>query len=203
MLIHLINFLRQSVTLLGELVPLREEFTDKLSKLFSYYFKRTQSVFEIKKVLGSSCVILFYGWSFHLWSFSYGKNVLSNICYILSLLSISHCYCQVAEIFTFFSNCFFQQFADMPYLNHNEKVSFENCGTQTTQLNLARHRKRCSAVSTICSSCTNLSTKSRAEMNYRIARKHSKPTARKCKISDKDFHSFYKLREQKRKEHGA
>ena len=91
----------------------------------------------------------------------------------------------------------------MPYLNHNEKASCENCGTQTTQFNLARHRKRCSVVSTICSSCTNFSTKSRAEMNYRLARKHSKPTARKCKISDKDFNSFYKLPEQKRKEHGA
>ena len=43
-------------------------------------------------------------------------------------------------------------------------------------------------------------------MIYDIAKKHSNATARvvhKCKLCDKDFHSFYILREHKRKEHGA
>ena len=43
-------------------------------------------------------------------------------------------------------------------------------------------------------------------MNYHIAMKHSKATARvvrKCKICDKDFHSFYNLREHNRNEYGA
>ena len=64
---------------------------------------------------------------------------------------------------------------------------------------------RCSAGSLTCASCTNFSTNSRAESNYHIAEKHSKAAARvvhKCQIYDKDFHSFYNLREHKRK-HGA
>ena len=43
-------------------------------------------------------------------------------------------------------------------------------------------------------------------MNYHIAKKHSKATARVlhgCKICDKDFHSFCIFREQKRKKHGT
>ena len=30
----------------------------------------------------------------------------------------------------------------MPSLNRNEKFTCEKCGTQTTKLNLARHKKR-------------------------------------------------------------
>ena len=48
--------------------------------------------------------------------------------------------------------------------------------------------------------------KSRASVIYQIAKKHSKLIARvvhKCKICDKDFHSFYKFRERKRKQDGA
>ena len=43
-------------------------------------------------------------------------------------------------------------------------------------------------------------------MIYHIAKKHSEATARvvqNCKICDEDFHSFYKLREHRRKEHVA
>ena len=43
-------------------------------------------------------------------------------------------------------------------------------------------------------------------MNYHIAKEHSNATARvgrKCKLCDEDFHRFYKVREHKRKEHGA
>ena len=43
-------------------------------------------------------------------------------------------------------------------------------------------------------------------MNYQSAKKHSEAIARvvhKCKVCDKDFHSFYLLREHQRKEHGA
>ena len=51
-----------------------------------------------------------------------------------------------------------------------------------------------------------LSTKSRAEMNYHIAKEQSKGTAkfiRKCKIFDTNIHSFYLLPEHKQKKHGA
>ena len=87
-------------------------------------------------------------------------------------------------------------------LNRNEKVYCENCGTQTTGLNLVRHKNRCTSL-TRCS-CTNFPTVSGAEMNYYFAKKHSKATARvvySCKKCDKYFHSFYNLREHKRKEH--
>ena len=43
-------------------------------------------------------------------------------------------------------------------------------------------------------------------MNYHNAKKHSNATGRvgrRCKLCDKDFHRFYKMREHKRKEHGA
>ena len=56
------------------------------------------------------------------------------------------------------------------------------------------------------SSCTNFSAKSRGEMNYHIAKKHSKAISRivhRCIKCDKDFHGFYKTREHTQKEHGA
>ena len=94
----------------------------------------------------------------------------------------------------------------MPSLNRTEKVDCLNCGTQTTKLNLARQKKRCSIRTLTCCSCTNFSTKSRAEMNYNFAKKDSKATAwvvHKWKICDEDFHCFYLLLELKVKEHGA
>ena len=45
----------------------------------------------------------------------------------------------------------------MPSLNRNEKVKCENCGTQSTQPDLARHKKISSAGSLTCSSCTGKS----------------------------------------------
>ena len=71
---------------------------------------------------------------------------------------------------------------EMPSLNRNEKVTCENCGTQTTKLNLARHKKRCS-VGTLY--CPNFSKKSQNDLNYHIAKKHSAPkpdVTFKCKL---------------------
>ena len=87
-----------------------------------------------------------------------------------------------------------------------KKITCEDCGTQTARNIIVRHKKRCSAGSLTCPSCTKFSTKSRAEMKYHTAKKHSKATARfvyKSKICDKDFDSFYSLREYKRDVHGA
>ena len=75
----------------------------------------------------------------------------------------------------------------MPPLNRNEKINCENCGAPTTKRNV-RHKTRCSAGSLTRPSCTKLSTKSRSEKNYHIAKKHSKATARvvhKGKICDR------------------
>ena len=94
----------------------------------------------------------------------------------------------------------------MPFLNRNEKVTCENCGAQITKPSLAGHKKSCSAGTLFCAQCSNLSTNSRAEMNYHIVKKHSKATARvvhKCKMCVKDCHKLYNLREHKRKQHGA
>ena len=41
---RLSDFLRQSFTFLGEIVPLERFFTDDLFHPFKYYFKKTQSV---------------------------------------------------------------------------------------------------------------------------------------------------------------
>ena len=88
----------------------------------------------------------------------------------------------------------------MPSLIRNEKVNWDSFGTQTTPAYLACHKKRCSVGSHTFSSCTNFSTKSRVEKIYHIAKKH---IVHKCNLSDKDFHSFYNLREHKWKEIGA
>ena len=93
----------------------------------------------------------------------------------------------------------------MHSLNRKEKVICENCGTKTT-LNLAHHKKRCSAGSHACSSCASFSAKSRAGVKYHISKKHSIANARivhRFKVYDKHFHSFFNWREHKRKENEA
>ena len=107
------------------------------------------------------------------------------------------CYFQTELLYTLF---------DMPGLNRKEKVLWENCGTQTAKLNLNRHKKRCSSETLISPSCTQFSTKSRAEKSYHFVKKRSKSTVRfvrKRKFCDKDIHRFYLLREHIRNEHGA
>ena len=61
----------------------------------------------------------------------------------------------------------------MPSLNRNEKVTFDNCGTQTTKLNLACHKKRCSVGTLYCTQCPNFSTKFQKDLKYHNAKKHS------------------------------
>ena len=61
----------------------------------------------------------------------------------------------------------------MPLLNRMEKVTCDNCGTQTTTLNLAPHKKRCSVGTLYGNQCPSLSTKSQSDLNYHIAKKHS------------------------------
>ena len=94
----------------------------------------------------------------------------------------------------------------MPSLIRKEKIACEICGSQTTRNNFVRHKKKWSAGALYCTKLPIFSTKCWAQVNYLIAKKHRKPTARvlqKCKICNKDFHSFYLLREHKRKKHGT
>ena len=92
----------------------------------------------------------------------------------------------------------------MPSLNRNEKITFENCGTQTTKLNLARHKKRCSVGTLYCTHCPNFSTKSQNDLNYHISKKHSAPkteVAFKCKLCYQEFPGFYALRQHRITQH--
>ena len=94
----------------------------------------------------------------------------------------------------------------MPSLNQNEKVTCENCGTSVTKKNLSRHKLRCHGVRLYCPKCPNFSTKSRDELNYHIAKKHSVPRPSityKCKQCHAEFTGFYALRQHKNTQHGT
>ena len=94
----------------------------------------------------------------------------------------------------------------MPSLNRNEKVTCENCGVQITKLNLARHKKSCSAVTLYCPKCPNFCTKSKDDLNYHIVKKHSvaRPSITyKCKLCYAESPGFYALRQHKNTQHGT
>ena len=92
----------------------------------------------------------------------------------------------------------------MPSLNRNEKITCDNCGTQTTKLNLARHKKTCSVGTLYCTHCAYFSTKSQNDLNYHIAKKHSAPKPEvtfKCKLCYQEFPGFYALRQHRNTQH--
>ena len=93
----------------------------------------------------------------------------------------------------------------MPSLNRYEKVKCENCGTQITKLNLARHKKICSAGTLYCSQGPNFVTKSQNDLNYLIAKKRNAPkpdVTVKCKLCYQEFPGFYALRQHRNTQHG-
>ena len=92
----------------------------------------------------------------------------------------------------------------MPSLYRYEKVTCEKCGTQTTKLSLARHKKRCSADILYCSQRPSFSSRSQKDMNYHIAKKHSVPkldVTFKCKLCYQEFPEFYALRQHRNTQH--
>ena len=94
---------------------------------------------------------------------------------------------------------------EIPSLNRYEKITCENCGTQTTKLKIARHKKSCSAETLYCTQCPNFSTKSENDLNYHIAKKHSAPkpdVTFKCKLCYQEFPGFYALRQHRNTQHG-
>ena len=94
----------------------------------------------------------------------------------------------------------------MPALDRNDKVTCENCGVQNTKLNLARHKKRCSAGTLYCTQCSNFSTKSREDLSYHIAKQHSSSglsMTYKCELCHAEFPGFYALRQHKNTQHGT
>ena len=90
----------------------------------------------------------------------------------------------------------------MPVLDRNVKVTCGNCGTSVTKNQLSRHKSRCSGGTLYCPKCPNFITKSRDDLNYQIAKKHSaagpknNDTCKKCSI---EFSSFYSLRHHKQR----
>ena len=93
----------------------------------------------------------------------------------------------------------------MPPLIRKEKITCENCGTQTTRKNDVRHTKRCSVGTLYCSQCPNFSTKSQNDLNYHNAKKHSAPkldVTFKCKLSYQEFPGFYASRQHRNTQHG-
>ena len=105
----------------------------------------------------------------------------------------------------FFRSICLTTFTQMPSLDRYEKVECENCGTQTTKLNLARQKKSCSAGTLYCTHCPNFSTKSQNDLNYHIAKKHSTPkpdVTFKCTLCYQEFLGFYALCQHRNTQHG-
>ena len=94
----------------------------------------------------------------------------------------------------------------MPSLNRNKKVTCENCGLQITKLNLARHKKRCSAGTLYCTQCPNFSTTLKDDLIYHIAKQHSAAgpsKTYKSTLCHAEFPGFYALRQHKNTQHGT
>ena len=93
----------------------------------------------------------------------------------------------------------------MPSLNRYEKATCQNCGTQTTKLILARHKKS-SDGTLYCTHSPNFSTKSQNDLNYHFAKKHGAPKPEisfKCKVCYAEFPGFYALRQHRNTQHGT
>ena len=67
----------------------------------------------------------------------------------------------------------------MAALDQNVKVTCENCGSSVTKNQLSRHKSRCSGGKLYCPKCPNFFTKSRDDLSYHIAQKHSAAAPKK------------------------
>ena len=75
-----------------------------------------------------------------------GKNNLNILGKkIFAIISFALLQSSCFNFYVHFRSICLTLFSQMPSLNRYEKVTCENCGTQTTKLNLARHNKSCSA----------------------------------------------------------
>ena len=81
----------------------------------------------------------------------------------------------------------------MPALERNVKVTFGDCGTSVTKKHISRDKTRCSGGTLYCPKCLNFTAKSREDLNYHIAKKHSvqRPSMTyKCKLCHAEFPGF-------------
>ena len=92
----------------------------------------------------------------------------------------------------------------MPVLDRNLKVTCENCGKAVTKKHLYRHKSSCSDGTFYCPKCPNFSTKSRDDLNYHTAKKHSAAgpkNSRTCKECHAEFPGSCALRQHKNTQH--
>ena len=157
-------------------------------------------------MIDSSCGSSFYGCSFLLWKFPYtGKNCKYTCCKLSANISLALIPSSRFNIRVYFRLVCQIPIIEMLSLNRNEKVICDISGTHITKLNLARHKKRCSAGTLYCTQCLNFFTKSENDMNYHIAKKHSVTildVTFKCKLSNQEFSGFYASRQHKDTQHG-
>ena len=137
---------------------------------------------------------------FHKWGIYYKKtcykffNINSFALLLSSHFNLHACFrlfCQATII-------------QMLSLFQKEKVTCDNCGTQTTRNKIVRHKKSCSAGTLYCTQCPNFSTKSQNDLNYHIAEKYGAPKPDitfKCKLCFQEFPGFYALRLHRNTEH--
>ena len=151
--------------------------------------------------------LAFYGCSFLLWNFQYQAKITKKI-----LLQIfRHYFICIATVKSLQSSRFSFRLLcqttiiEMPSLTRYEKVTCENCGTQSKKLNLSRQKKRCSVGTLCCTQCPNFVTKSQNNLKYTIAKKHSAPkpdVTFKCKLCYQEFLGFYVSRQHRNTQHG-
>ena len=93
----------------------------------------------------------------------------------------------------------------MSSIIRKEKIACENCGTRTTRNKIVRHKKSCSAGTLYGTHCPKFSTKSRSDLNYDFAKKHSarKPDVIfKCTFCYQQLPGLYALRQHRNPQHG-
>ena len=84
------------------------------------------------------------------------------------------------------------------------RVACPECGKHVAGSKLARHRKTHTNGTLYCTDC-NFHTKSQADLNYHIARKHNPggDNTFECAICHQTFNSYYPLQQHKATEHAT
>ena len=152
----------------------------------------------------------FYGrylllWSFHIW-YEVTINCLLQFNAIIFLALPESTW---LKLYSFNLFCF-QGIAK----NHQQcllwtemkKSNCGNCGISVTKQNLSRHKLSCSGGTLYCPTCSNFFTKSKENLYYHFAIKHSVPTyskTYKCNLCHAEFPSFCALRQHNNTQHGT
>ena len=189
-----------------------EVFPDNRSKHLIKIFLGTVGFQGEREWLTAHAVIpfmfslAFYGCSSFLRNFPYKGYICKITCYnIFAIISFALLPSSRFNLHVYFRLLWQTPIIEMPSLNRNEKFTCENCGTQITKLNLARHKKSCSVGTLYCTQCPNFSTKSQNDLNYHIAKKYSaaEPDITfKCKFCFQEFPGFYALCQHRNTQHG-